>query len=146
MPYCLKQDLLTGDIPLPSYVSPEKFIQDAADEIDSQIGFLYVTPVDISDAGTTSRPVRLLLKRLNSWIATGRLLMAANAAGGEIHNYGSRLVREATASVNAIEKGQLVLEGAEKSPLSGDEQVGAPQWANVDSESNVEAFYTRVMR
>jgi hypothetical protein len=41
MAYSAVTDLLTGDLPLPSYVSPVKFVDDAADEIDSKIGFLY---------------------------------------------------------------------------------------------------------
>ncbi len=134
-----------GDIPIAGYVSAEKFIQDAADEIDSQIGFVYVTPVVLEDIDKT-RPARLLLKRINAHLATGRLIMALDAGGQDdrLHAYGYSLIKEATAALAGIAKGEIELPGATPlNPSSGDEVKGIII-NNLDPESNVEAFYNRV--
>ena len=145
MPYSAVADLLTGQVPTPSYLDPQKYVTDASDEIDSFIGHIYVTPVDVTEVGTTSRPARLLLKRINNWLASGRLLMAASAGNQklEINAYAEHLVREATQALNAIASGDVVLAGAIR--LVTEEEVATgPLIHNVDAESNVEAFYDRI--
>lgn len=144
MPYSTVADLLTGNIPTPAYMSPEKYVADAADEIDSVIGFVYKTPVEMADVDAT-RPARLLLKRINNFLASGRILMAAASAqeDNQVHAYAARLIREATDSLKLIASGQILLEGAEALPQSDSPKM-APLIANVDPESNVEAFYDRV--
>lgn len=145
MPYCTSADLLTGDIPVVGRAGLDraKFIQDAMDEIDSQIGLIYVTPVNSSSTSTVPRPVLLLLKRLNAHLATGRLIMAADAAGqrSEIHAYGRSLVREVHASLRQIADGTIELP-IEKLPteVPSEHQAG-PLIFNVDPVSQVESFY-----
>lgn len=138
--YCTTDDLLIGDIPTTAVLTPAKAVQDAADEIDSKIGFRYSTPVDVTPTGPTPRPVLLLLKRLNAHLASGRLIMAAAAAGSQdnVHAYGASLVREVTRTLNQIAEGELDLDGLE--PLSP-EPVRAPLIFNVDPRSQVEGFY-----
>jgi hypothetical protein len=147
--YCQASDLLTysGSIPAPSYLSPQKFVDDAADEIDSKIGFVYATPIDISDVAGNPvvRPARLLLKRLNVNLATGRMLLAADANGEDtqIHAYGWSLIREVVAALNNIADGDITLEGATLvTPNALNNNI--PLIYNKDAESNVEAFYDRV--
>lgn len=144
--YCDVADLLTGNIPTPASLSPDKFVADAADEIDSQIGFIYHTPVDITDTALTSRPARLLLKRLNVFLATGRLLLAADAGGedNQLHAYGLKLVNDATSALEMIAQGRIVLEGAARISNNDDKPLG-PLVSNADPESYVEAFYNRVI-
>jgi hypothetical protein len=58
MAYSSVEDLLIGKIPLPVGVDPQKYVDDATDEVDSYIGFTYVTPVDVSNTSPVDRPVR----------------------------------------------------------------------------------------
>lgn len=147
MTYSVVGDLLTGNIPTGGTVDPAKFVADAADEIDSHIGHIYQTPVDVSETSATSRPARLLLKRISNWLASGRLMMAA-AAGSqktEVHAYANKLVNDATDALNAIANGDVPLAGAVRladNPES--ESFTGPQIFNQDDESLVEAFYNRI--
>jgi hypothetical protein len=141
--YCDVTDLLTGNIPTPASLDPAKFVSDAADEMDSIIGRIYHTPVDISPSGTVSRPSRLALKRINVHLATGRLLLAADAAGEQqkLHEYAIYLVKSAQEALNAIVTGQVVLDGAIVEEGDGTLNVTTPLINNIDDVSNVEAFY-----
>lgn len=144
--YCVSTDLLVGDLPLPSYIDVQKIVDDAADEIDSKIGFIYKTRVDMADDGLVARPARLLLKRLNVFIASGRLLMNVATADedSQVHAYAARLLREAEQALQAIAKGQVVLEGADRVKNAVDE-IRGPVYSNKDPESYVEAFYDRIV-
>jgi hypothetical protein len=147
-PYSDVDDLLIGATALPKGMEPQKYVDDAANEIDSKIGFIYVTPVDISETSTTKRPVRLLLKRLNNHLATGRLITAlsSNSQRTDLQPYGASLIREVLAVLDRIESGDLILAGAELVAPEGDEELptSGPLIFNVDAESNVEAFYDRI--
>ena len=146
--YSATTDLLTGDVPLPDYLNPQKFVDDAADEIDSKIGFIYQTPVNIADTvgNPVVRPVRLLLKRLNNFLASGRLLLAVATPdeNERVHAYGLYLVQEATNTLNAIASGELPLTGAAVLEPDGETTITAPLQYNKDEESNVDAFYDRI--
>lgn len=142
MSYCQPTDLLLGQIPTPTGLSVAKVVSDAADEIDSCIGLLYQTPVDTN---AVSRPVKLLLKRLNVFLATGRLILAvtSNEEDARLNAYGLSLVQEAQKALYAIAEGAMVLTGAAVVP-GNEPQVSTPLINNLDAESNVEAFYNRV--
>lgn len=145
MAYCTEADLVLGDIPTPSYLNVTKVIDDAADEIDSKIGYIYTTPVNVSSPGPLERPARLLLKRINAALATGRLILAVASPEekSSLHAYGYNLVREANGAIRAIVDGEIVLEGATlENPPPAD--LGTVMITNVDSESQVEAFYDRI--
>lgn len=146
MAYSSDSDLLIGNIPLPGYISPTKIVDDAADEIDSQLGFIYVTPISAYEGGPLTRPARLLLKRINNNLASGRLILqlASSDENRQVHAYGWQLIEEATAALKCIREGEVVLEGAERLPNAVTEAVTVPLIANVDSESSVEAFYDRI--
>jgi hypothetical protein len=145
--YCATTDLLLGQIPLPSYLDAQKVVQDAADEIDSKLGSLFVTPFNVSetDDDALTRPSRLLLKRINTHLATGRLILAvANPEENRnLHAYGYYLVKEAEEALDCIVKGDVTLDGAEALE-SNVPLTTVPLIANVDSESSVEAFYDRI--
>ena len=147
MAYCSEADLLLGGIPLPGYIDPVKQVADAADEIDSKIGYIYKTPIDVTDTSPVKRPARLLLKRINASLATGRLILAVASPeeNKNLHAYGWNLVREATTALDAIASGQFPIEGADPSPDAPVEGLNsAPLISNLDAESNVEAFYDRI--
>src|SRR5689334_8522981 len=147
MAYSSPDDLLLGKIPLPTYIDAAKVVEDAAEEIDSKLGYLYVTPFNVSENDSPlSRPARLLLKRISNNLATGRLILAISSPeeNKNLHAYGWSLVREATEALRCIAEGEVVLDGAPVLPTSGGEAVTTPLINNVDAESNVEAFYDRI--
>jgi hypothetical protein len=135
-------DLLLGDIPLPSYLDPASFVSDATDEIDSRIGFIYKTPIDISDSSALVRPARLLLKRVCNFLASGRLLLAISTPteDAQANAYGLYLIQEATTALGKIENGSIELTGAE---LANSESASrGPMQYNEDEVSAVDTFYS----
>lgn len=143
--YCEVTDLLVGKIPLPAYLDPGKFVQDATDEIDTKIGRLYKTPVDIAAVGL-AREAKLVLKRINAHLATGRLLLsvAAPEEQRQLHAYAWSLVKEALAALECIANGEYPLEGAEPAEGAETVQKNMALISNLDPESQVEAFYDRI--
>lgn len=141
--YCTVVDLLIGDIPTSAALDPAKYVQDAADEIDSKIGFIYTTP--IVDA---PRPVTLLLKRINAHLASGRLILAATITGemDQLNAYGASLVADAELAIAQIAAGEIILQDVLPAPgVVLQTSIHAPMIANGDSESSVDAFYSRVV-
>ena len=145
MAYCSSGDLMLGSIPLPAYLDTDKAVEDAADEIDSKIGLIYETPVEVLDTNKVSRPVKLFFKRTNAMLASGRLLLAIASPEEQrsLHAYAYSLVKEATDALTAIASGEVQLDIPLLNPDST-VAVTAPQIDNLDSESNVEAFYNRI--
>lgn len=140
--YSGTNDIRLGDIPLPYGIDKAKLVKDAADEIDSFIGFRYQTPINMNENGPVARPARLLLKRISSALTTGRIVIeaAASAEDNQLHAYGARLLREAHEALRSISKGDLDLDGA--TPMTEEsERVRGPLIYNEDPRSNVEAFY-----
>lgn len=147
MSYCLVTDLLTGNIPTPALLTPQKFVDDAADEIDSYLGQKYTTPLVLLSTDPAQRPGYLLLKRINSHLATGRLILAVSAGGEDknLNAYGKSLVDESIAALQELTEGNYVIVGA--LPLPGD-TVGnsnSPLIFNVDDSSAVEDFMDRLI-
>jgi phage gp36-like protein len=141
--YCAVSDLLIGDIPTSAELDPQKYVNDAADEIDSKIGFVYETPIPT----TVPRPVVLLLKRLNAHLASGRLILAATITGEDVrlNAYGQSLVDEVQAALQMIVDGKLPLAQADlNDEVPRAEQTSRVLHANQDAESAVDAFYGRV--
>ena len=139
--YCIQADLLIGNIPTPAYISVESSIQAAADEINSVIGTRYIVPIELANV-PTSVPARLLLKRANAHLASGRIIMSADAGGqnNSLHRYGLYLISTATKIIEAIASGATPLQGAPLLP-GVDEGVHRMVLENLDPVSRVEAFY-----
>jgi hypothetical protein len=157
MAYCEVNDLLVGEMgdnPVSPLLQPSKFIDDAADEMDSQIGFRYQTPINVEDSVLgVPRPVRLLLKRINSHLASGRFIMAAVSAAqdNEVHSYGIYLVTESLAAIAAIAAGDTPLPGALAAELPPDEAPNLVEQRHVlqyvhDATSGVDHFYDQASR
>lgn len=144
--YCTVADLLIGDIPTSGALDPQKYVNDAADEIDSKIGFVYTTPIPVDAASDTPRPVVLLLKRLNSHLASGRLILAATIPGEDerLNAYGASLVNEVEATILAIQSGQVILDGVTPGGFTLPKKP-VPMLLNGDDESAVDAYYDRVV-
>lgn len=137
--YCESEDLLLGNVPIPE--SAGRYIQDAADEMDSLLGLRYVTPVILDVNIPVQRPAFLLLKRINSWLASGRLLMALDAAGedDQVHQYAKRLVDDALAGLRMLTEGEITLPGAEPINTEAPRTTGpVASWG--DDTSIVEAY------
>lgn len=147
--YCTKADLLTGDIPLAGkYGDGTPFVQFAADEIDAQLGHIYITPIAFDESTpaktAAARPAKLLLKKINVLLASGRIILDM-AAGGEddnLHAYGKSMHDEAVLLLNAISSGRITLADA---PIIADTTTrdNGPTIANDDPYSLVESFYTQ---
>lgn len=148
MAYSVESELLLGNIPLPSYLSAAAYIQDADDEIDSQIGHLYDTPLDTANTSQMVRPARLLIKRLSKHLATGRIILAVASPeeNKNLHAYGWSLVQSAQESLAQIASGAIPLPGAAvNDTVDTTDAAKVPVISNLDAESNVEAFYDRVV-
>lgn len=141
--YSLVGDMLLGDIPSPR--DADKWVQDAADEIDTKLGFRYVTPIVVDETVAANRITTLLLKRINNHLASGRLVCAKAASGSqqEVHQYGMSLIREALLALDALASGEMTLPGATFLAADDVGQSG-PIINNLDAESNVESFYSMV--
>lgn len=150
MPYCTKDDLLTGDIPLAGkYGDGTSFVQLAADEIDAQIGHIYITPV-VFDESTPEkaarvRPAKLLLKRINTLLASGRIIldMAAGAEDENLHAYGASMRAEALELLGMISSRKIDLTDAPELVEESDRANTGPSIVQADPYSLVEGFYVR---
>jgi hypothetical protein len=146
--YCDSEDVTRslGELPMPPYLSVESFVADAADEMDSYIGFRYLTPID-PNAPTTTTPVKLLLKRINTALATGRIILAIDAAGenARLNARGQALVTSACEALTYISNGEQPLPNVPPSPdVPNTDTSWLPRIDNLDEESAVEAFYDRI--
>lgn len=145
--YCSTADLMIGDISTSAALDPAKYVADAADEIDSHIGFRYVTPIS-TETPPTPAPVVLLLKRLNAHLATGRLILAATVLQEDVklNAYGQSLVDSVLLSLALISSGQMVLVDVPPAPGNSADTLNphVPLVSNGDGESAVDAFYDRV--
>lgn len=144
MAYCETTDLLLGDMTLSESVDPQAFVDNASDEIDSKIGYLYVVPIQ-----QTAVPnfIWTKLKNINAKLATARLILAVNVGGEEdaMHAYGVGLLSEAKAELECIKSGSDPLIGATPVGTSGGDGNGnAPTLLQTDRVSGVDAFYDYV--
>ena len=142
--YSEVRDLLTGDLTIGSTVNRDKFVQDATDEINSRVGFVYELPLNPAPA----THIALTLKRCANLIASGRLILALGAGGEDLslHAYGESLLREGQSILHAIESGQIDLgcdklavhsEGNAPTILQGDSSSGAQRETPVISGNSL---------
>jgi hypothetical protein len=136
--YAQASDLDWGNIPAPA--NAEYWLQKGSDEIDSKIGFLYATPIVLGNSAE-ERPGRLLLRRINEWLAMGRAILSIDAGNedDQLHQLGLYYVTEANNALAAIVNGSIVLTGATPASPTTDQQTG-PMITNVDETSFVEDF------
>lgn len=139
-------DLLLGDLIVGTGTNQQKFIDDAAEEMDSKIGWRYDTPIVVTGL---PRHQRLLLKGINNKLASGRLILSLDAAGegSTLHAYGYYLIKEAMNELMVIANGELDLVGAIPSDQDVNLQPDARsiEVINQDPESLLLGFTQTVM-
>lgn len=144
--YCGVDDLRRGDIPLPAYMGDGgKYVDAAAEEIDSQVGHLYQTPILIPPT-PQNRPSILFLKKINWLIASGRLLldMAAASENQNQHAYGMGMLKEGLALLNQLAADEVQLLGAIRLDADSEQKdYNGPAIFNEDEASLVQGFYDR---
>lgn len=143
MAYCEVADLLTGNLPLATqYGDGQGFIDTAADEMDTVLGQMYVTPIVLEQI-PANRPSQLWLKTCNKFIASGRLILdiAIAAEDDNLNAYGLSLLNQGLAMLKAIQDGAASITGAiPLDPNAGAYQTG-PMIFNEDKYSLVQAGY-----
>lgn len=141
MAYCETTDLLVGDTRLPTGLSASAFVNNAADEIDAALGFLYETPIAV-DSNAVNRPTLLLLKSINMWLATGRIILTISRTGEDntLDALGRYYVNLAMQRLGDIVNGKIDLLGAIRTTTELDSFVG-PTIINAEEKSLVDAFY-----
>lgn len=143
MPYSTKEDLLLGDLAVSARIDKQRYVQDAADEIDGKIGLVYVVPVNLSAAPPY---VVALFKRLNNQLASGRLIVTLTASqeSDTLHAYGERLINDSLKELETIRVGMVTLPGIPRVDSTNDDSK-AMQTSNSDEFSAVDTFEAYVM-
>lgn len=137
--YCAVTDLLLGDMTVGPNANLERYVRDGADEIDSRLGFRYILPL----SGLAAHE-RLLLKRINVLLASGRFLMAIAEGGDDasVSAYGMGLLKEARNLLDQLSNGQIELSATKVATAAGGSGPGIFQQ---DETSPVDAFYDTFM-
>lgn len=145
MAYCGVEDLLLNSVQLSTSLSRQRFVDDAADEIDSYLGWRYITPIDVLEGSAIPRPVRLTLKRVNAHLASGRLVLAAamSSEDDDLHAYGRSLVNESLKTVREMAEGSEFLPGVPVEEGNDRKISGGPLLVTEDPVSLVDGFYDR---
>jgi hypothetical protein len=151
-PYCTPADINLGNL-MYADEGLEAYINEAADEIDGKLGWLYQTPIDMD---IVPRHEAKMLKTICRKIATGRAIstLAIPAENGAQHAYGLRLLQEGLDELHMIAGGDVPL-SAPRTDLEGDpnEPDGAGHGAQdartptvlvADSESMLTQFHRSV--
>lgn len=142
MAYAEKEDLRLGNIPLPAAPIAQRAVDQAAEEIDAALGFKYITPIIVPAGVPTKQAVDSLLKQVNTFLASGRLILelTAGTEDNSLHSYAKYLVDQATKVLCQIKDGEIVLDGV--SPANPDAIIASgPLHINQDSVSGVDRFY-----
>jgi hypothetical protein len=134
--YCSTDDILVGDVT----VSPERMrlvVEQAAEEIDAEIGHLYTVPV----VSTETRVVAYL-KMINVKLATGRYFASMQqGSDGEISAYAMSMIKEAHDALARIANGQYNLGDAPVTDPGDGDANRAPGVTNKESDSLTDQFY-----
>lgn len=150
MAYCLESDLLVKDTLLPPGETLQVWVDRAAEEMDSYLGYRYEIPIVPSPIFTVLyQHETLVLKMINAKLASGRYYLAAssNDEDDRLHAYGASLVREAIMELTSIRDGTVDLVSAAQVQSTGaDESRKVPGVINHDSESLVLGWENTVMR
>lgn len=117
MAYCVEADLLLEGLPLgnnPGDLMKPKYIEAAADEMDIILGQIYAIPIVYPDT-PQNRLTGKFLKQVNSWLATGRIIIAFTITreDQQLNAYGRQLVNGALKALNDLVAGLGSLPGVE---------------------------------
>lgn len=158
MAYSETGDLLLGDMLLGG-LDPQKYVDDAARDMDAKLGWLYKLPLREKDKTPGPESWKqlpqhevLTLRQINNKLASGKLIlaMAVGQEGTAVHAYGLHLVQEGTAELlllanGTIDLGAVKLDGtAAGSPVDSGSRT--PAMKVHDTESLLDGFENTVMR
>lgn len=142
--------MLVGDVLLPAGFNKVKYINEATDEIDSKLGFIYQLPLVGPGEPPAALPPHevLMLKVISNKLASGRLIMDVAMAGERqsVHAYGRRLVDEATNDLMLLANGVVDLHAVRLDSAVAQEASKLPSIQNVDEESLLLGFENTVLR
>jgi hypothetical protein len=134
--------MMTGSLRIDA---PEKYVAEAADDIDSRLGYVYVTPLTFVVTDPKQRAASLVIKKINNNLATGRAIMAASipAEDKQLNAYGAALVDEAEKTLDLLADRTIPLFGAVAHADTGPvtEVIPAISIHNEDATSLVNGFY-----
>lgn len=141
--YSLVSDLLIDDLTVSQTFPKQKYVDDAADEMNIKIGTRYDLPIDLN---TLSVPSRLRLKRINNYLASGRIVLrlAISSEQTKLHELGATWIKEALDALEAIACGKDDLLLVDGTPIETDPYLDVsvgPIVTNVDAASPVDSFY-----
>lgn len=141
--YCTEADINLGDLQTPRAVSIEDWIKVTADEIDAEIGQIYKLPLSFDTAKPEDRTDALYLKKINSFLATARIILLISGGGQDevLHAYGKSLLGDAKGALGKIANKTVILESASLID-DVDNQYNGPIITNKDAGSYVDAFYS----
>lgn len=140
MAYSTVDDLLTGDTRIDGVIDTNAFVNAAADEMDSALGFIYETPIVLADT-PINRPTSLLLKLINNYLATGRIILtiSRSAEDNSLDALGKYYVNTALNRLNMIVEGKISLVGATR--IQDESTPKGPEIFNAEPDSLVDMFY-----
>ena len=141
--YSLVTDLLIDDLTTSASFPKQKYVDDAADEMNIKIGTRYDLPIDLNSLAV---PSRLLLKRINNYLASGRIILrlAISSEQVKLHELGATWVKEALDALEKIACGSVDLYATDGSAIETDpylDVVHGPIVSNIDDASPVDSFY-----
>ncbi|URG17385.1 head-to-tail connector protein [Rhodococcus phage Mbo2] len=131
-----------GDLEIPRGQTMDEWVIKAADEMDGILGQTYRLPLDTNMDIPDHKADALLLKKINEFLAAGRLLLAAAGTGQDnsLNAYGSDLVNSAIKELARISSGRTVLESGELLDL--EKPTVGVMGLNRDASSYVDQFYS----
>lgn len=141
MAYSGVTDLLLGDTRVDGVVNKESYVNAAADEMDAALGFIYETPITVNQSDPVNRPTILLLKLINNYLASGRIIItiSRNAEDNSLDALGKYYVNLAMQRINDIVNGKIELLGAKRN--AEEKSYQGPATYNAEPESLVDMFY-----
>lgn len=150
MAYSSTEDLLVGDLAWSPRLPPSKFVDGAAEEIDTKLAVLYKLPLEKDGLPLSVNSWELrLLKQINNKLASGRAIMAFSVSSEDtaVHAYGSSLVREALSELMLVANGELLLDAQRvDSTVTVSAMSRVPETINHDEESLLLGFENTVLK
>lgn len=155
MAYAGVSDLLLGDLAVSEQVDRQKFVDLAAEEMDSKLGWVYrlpLAPPNVDPSATSWMALQpheaATLKSINSRLASGRLILslAVAAEGTQLHALGWHYVSSALEDLMVIANGAIDLTAVRIGASDSAYRNDAPSVSQYDDESLLSAFENTVMR
>ena len=155
MAYSEVADLLLGDLLVSESVDRQKFVDLAAREIDSKLGWVYELPLHVAGATANATSWQALpqheadtLRDINNKLATGRLILSLYVAGEDtqLHALGWHYVNSALEDLMVIANGTVDLTAVRIGVADEHYRDNVPSISQYDDESLLLGFEETVMK